>query len=303
MKKQINKKKLLLIFAVPLAIVVFLFIVGLLSNLGQGNKLQIGNLSAPKKTEEIRKLNPIAITKENLIGIWHECPSMPSVWCDHYNFYPSGKFRFYANGRNCSGTKVDEIGLWELNGSQLKLTINASGPCGTGQNSIYAIPEFKVLTTPKIKTYILKPVNEPVTWGGYTYQLNEMFYSAIFVDSKPFWKFNEDPVGNGEFPENYTDITLVWATKLAEMELKKRNYPFSLEKYFIESNGKNTSWNEYLASGPTGFRDKTLKDLKLENRNYWAIHFAPIDKNTLGGDAWVFVDRDNGSIIGTILGQ
>ncbi len=46
--------------------------------------------------------------------------------------------------------------------------------------------------------------------------------------------------------------------------------------------------------------------MKLAERSYWAVYFAPQPTagNTIkGGDAYVFVDRATGEIIGTLFGK
>ena len=190
-------------------LVLFFIILGII--------LALFKISLPhlKKKTNRRLTNPIEITKENLIGIWHECDHMPSGWCTHYNFYPSGKYRLFYNSMACDKTKTEESGLWDLNGSTLTLTIKeeiilkggemveAGGSCSKGQMLIGATPAKNILTKPRVEIYELKPITRSLTTGGVFREFEELNYSGIYMNLDPFWKFYEDPTGGTweDFPE------------------------------------------------------------------------------------------------------
>lgn len=94
-------------------------------------------------------------------------------------------------------------------------------------------------------------------------------------------------------------FTLNEAKELSKRELKRRGYP--VEDMRITADEKNTAWREFIAD-PSVLQRQIVKRLNLEERNYWTIYFAP-KKPMKGGDAWVFVDKNNGKIIGVILGE
>lgn len=46
--------------------------------------------------------------------------------------------------------------------------------------------------------------------------------------------------------------------------------------------------------------------MKLAERSYWAIYFAPqptAGSTIKGGDAYVFIDRVTGEVMGTLFGK
>lgn len=100
-----------------------------------------------------------------------------------------------------------------------------------------------------------------------------------------------------------TQITSSEAIELAKNELKKRNPKYPVDEAKITSDDENNGWKEFVSKNPAILNDSQIKNLNLDKKNYWAIYFAPKDEKTLGGDAWIFIDRDNGKIIGVILGQ
>lgn len=98
-------------------------------------------------------------------------------------------------------------------------------------------------------------------------------------------------------------INLDTAIELAKVELKKRNPKYPVGQVNITSDDENGGWKEYVSSSPSVLNENSIKNLNLNKKDYWAIYFAPKGEKTLGGDAWVFVDRDEGKIIAVILGQ
>jgi len=95
-------------------------------------------------------------------------------------------------------------------------------------------------------------------------------------------------------------LTLDEAKEIGKRELKRRGYP--VEDMRVEADEKNTAWQEFVAKEPSILQRQIVKRLNLEEKNYWAIYYAPKEAY-LGGDAWVFVDADNGEIIGVIFGE
>jgi hypothetical protein len=56
------------------------------------------------------------------------------------------------------------------------------------------------------------------------------------------------------------------------------------------------------AKDPSILQSQIVRRLNLEEKKYWAIYYVPTAMGK-GGDAWVFIDRNNGEVIGVILGK
>jgi hypothetical protein len=216
---------------VSIILVVALLIAGLFV-IGNFIRLRNNVVTQKQETPAVKEVNnssssvapwpepkPIEVTRENLIGIWHECDMMPSGWCDHYSFYSSGKYRLYKNSMDCAKTIGDEAGLWTLNGTQLTLTVKeqtvfqggqlvpSSGSCGSPQTLKGATPRKVVLSTPRVENYTLVPITGPVKEGKITIDLKDVAYPGFLFSDKPYWRFGDNPScyycyhDTDEFPE------------------------------------------------------------------------------------------------------
>lgn len=95
-------------------------------------------------------------------------------------------------------------------------------------------------------------------------------------------------------------MSLEEAQEIAKEELRNRGY--KVDDMNIRADEKNTAWEKKISKDPKVIQRKIVKRLNLEDKQYRAIYFEPKSKGK-GGDAWVFVDSDNGEIIGVILGE
>jgi hypothetical protein len=93
-------------------------------------------------------------------------------------------------------------------------------------------------------------------------------------------------------------ITLNEAKNIANQELKK--YGFNPEEMRIEADENNTVWHEHVSEDPSILQEDIIREMKLEAKVYWAIYYAPREE-VLGGDALVFIDAKNGTVIGVVL--
>lgn len=102
-------------------------------------------------------------------------------------------------------------------------------------------------------------------------------------------------LGMGHKGGKIVRITKEEAIKIANEELLKQNFNVRETNIFIDEN--NTVWKErYLSNNK--FSNNNLDIIeKLRDREYWAINYMPIEENILGGEAWVFVDKNKGEII------
>lgn len=101
------------------------------------------------------------------------------------------------------------------------------------------------------------------------------------------------------------EIELEVAIMLAKEELKSK-VDFSHENYEIKADDSNSVWNNFIAEQPYVLELEEVKKLRLDKKIYWAIYFGPQKKGRchfFGGDAFVFVERSTGNIIGVLLGK
>jgi len=121
-----------------------------------------------------------------------------------------------------------------------------------------------------------------------------IFFCLFLINSECIPEIKEKPKNEG------INMTLDEAKEVGKRELKKRGYP--VEDMRVEADEKNTAWQEFIAKDPSILQRQIVKRMNLEDKNYWVIYYAP-KKIQLGGDAWVFVDKNEGKIIGVILGE
>lgn len=98
-------------------------------------------------------------------------------------------------------------------------------------------------------------------------------------------------------------VTLSEAIEIGKKELKKVGYPHWDEELSVEADDNNTIWNDHISSSPSVLENKVIKDMHLEEKEYWAIYYSPKKISGKGGDAFVFIDRSNGKVLGVRLGE
>lgn len=101
-------------------------------------------------------------------------------------------------------------------------------------------------------------------------------------------------------------VTLSEAIEIGKKELKKVGYPHWNEELIVKADDNNTIWKEHISSSPSVLENGDIKEMHLEEKEYWAIHYWPkkfVGTLTLGGDAFVFIDRSNGKVLGVRLGE
>jgi len=66
----------------------------------------------------------------------------------------------------------------------------------------------------------------------------------------------------------------------------------------------NLAWQRHMRenAGLNGMLDIETKLQHRKSQDYWAVYYGPL-KEQLGGDLWVFVDRQTGEVLGTIRGK
>ena len=96
-------------------------------------------------------------------------------------------------------------------------------------------------------------------------------------------------------------ITLNQAIEISRNELQQRGY--KIGDMHVEADDTNSLWEEFsTAPGTTTLQSPHIVKMNLPEKQYWAIHFAP-QKLMFGGDAWIFIDKNSGEIIGTLFGK
>jgi hypothetical protein len=90
------------------------------------------------------------------------------------------------------------------------------------------------------------------------------------------------------------------ATKkiLGVSNAKIRELGYDLRNMTTEYDTDNKQWKKYTESLSDGDMDSTMA--LLHERDFQGVYYAPKGKSTLGGDVWVFVDRDTNEVI-TVL--
>ena len=85
----------------------------------------------------------------------------------------------------------------------------------------------------------------------------------------------------------------------ADAEAQRLGY--DVEHLSVSFDFRNSQWDGHTASFGV-LRDLPRGIPKLRGHDYFAVYYAPLVKE-LGGDLWVFVDRDSGDVITFLRGQ
>ena len=81
-------------------------------------------------------------------------------------------------------------------------------------------------------------------------------------------------------------------------DAKAKELGYDIEQMSVSFDTYNSEWNDYLK-----FLGKTDRDIDERlNQPYLAVYYAPL-KMMLGGDLWVFIDRNTGEPIYHLAGQ
>lgn len=95
-------------------------------------------------------------------------------------------------------------------------------------------------------------------------------------------------------------ITKEHAIEIADREAMRLGYDTKVMNMEIDE--QNTKWSTYILSTPSALEGaRELKDA-LKKRKYWAVYYGPKGL-VLGGDIFIFIDRDTGEILGVLRGR
>jgi hypothetical protein len=98
--------------------------------------------------------------------------------------------------------------------------------------------------------------------------------------------------------ENRKMLTLDKAKIISEEKAKELGY--DLTELEVIADELNLIWNQHRKDAPEGFYSL---DRELRGRQYWAIYYRPKEINQVGGDLFVFIDKEAGTVIGYLRGQ
>jgi hypothetical protein len=105
-----------------------------------------------------------------------------------------------------------------------------------------------------------------------------------------------------------TDITIIKALELSNIEARKLNY--NVEEMEIRLIGVPVTWKELQKRHWffSDFKDEKKEiENKLVGKEFWLVYYLPIKKGKdtviFGGDLWVFVEKHTGKILTAIRGK
>ena len=81
---------------------------------------------------------------------------------------------------------------------------------------------------------------------------------------------------------------------------KAKELGYDLVSLEIIADEQNLIWNQHRKDAPEGFYSL---DRELRDKQYWAIYYRPKEINQVGGDLFVFIDKEAGTVIGYLRGQ
>lgn len=92
-----------------------------------------------------------------------------------------------------------------------------------------------------------------------------------------------------------SDVKLEEAQEIAKRFIVKEG--FNLDDFEVIADSNNSEWKEFIENNPTVLEEEIMKGMSLERKKYWAIHFVQRELSP-GGEPWVFINAENGEIIG-----
>ena len=98
-----------------------------------------------------------------------------------------------------------------------------------------------------------------------------------------------------------TERTWTRSEILAIADKEAQEIGYDIERMGVSLDIYNSTWRDHLK---TSERSDAISEIegKLKDRHYWAVYYSPL-KEQLGGDVFVFIDRDTGEILGTFQGK
>lgn len=96
-------------------------------------------------------------------------------------------------------------------------------------------------------------------------------------------------------------IDVVEAKSVTYKELENKG--LNPDEMNIVADKKNKIWRKYVSEDPTVLEFSEVKAMDLAQKKYWAVYFYPKaapGEYILGGDGWVFIDSNNGNVLGVI---
>ena len=86
---------------------------------------------------------------------------------------------------------------------------------------------------------------------------------------------------------------------IADKEAQKLGY--DIERMGVSLDIDNSTWRDDLKTSEQSGAIPQIEG-KLKDRHYWAVYYSPLEEQ-LGGDVFVFIDRDTGEILGIVRGK
>lgn len=101
---------------------------------------------------------------------------------------------------------------------------------------------------------------------------------------------------------NRKNINISQAIEIGKKELRRLGYIGLDENIIVKADDENSIWNKHILLLPSILEREDVKTMNLNNNPYWAIYYA-LKSGGKGGDAFVFIMRSNGKVMGAILGE
>lgn len=94
-------------------------------------------------------------------------------------------------------------------------------------------------------------------------------------------------------------VDVAEAKIIAYQEIKNMGY--NPDAMNIEVDKKNKLWKQQLSQEPSLLEMDDLKWMNLEKNEYYAVYYCPKvnpGEYLLGGDCWIFIDSNDGKVLG-----
>ena len=107
-------------------------------------------------------------------------------------------------------------------------------------------------------------------------------------------------------------VTMNEAIEIGRKKLISINKEIWNKELYIHADDINSMWKDYTSMQPQVLESELILNMKLEQNKYWAINFMPAFNETLSDDedtyyvtlsieAWVFIEKDTGEILGVVF--
>ena len=142
---------------------------------------------------DIKEMNA---KEKQLIGIWHEAPSISAGYGDLFYFYPDNKFKFIYSRYDEAKQELEVSGIWEVIEDNLILEIKQKTVIEGEEIALpspSAISKYHIVNGEEVVNKLSIPTNIIYTLSDITQAADSLYEYKVFINEVPYWQLSKNP--------------------------------------------------------------------------------------------------------------